>query len=402
MMRRELRVLLVGGPMYDPLYTRLPLFERETGWRVTVVAALPHPALNARIASEFDDRSAAYDLISTHTKYAPAQRQWLTPLDQDLAPGELAAFHPRVLTLARIGSVLYGVPRNLDVKLLYYRKDLFEDSQERASFRARPERELAPPTTWEDLRTIAMHFARGPELFGFAFPGRDSGLFGHFFELQAMAGGRLLTETLEPAFEDAAGKWALGLLVDLYRQGGAPPQTPEWHYDEVAGCFRAGRAAMTTDWPGGFYSYIDPALSRVSDVVDVAIYPQGGAGRHVYAGSHTFAIPVTVRDREGALALLRFLTSEASQALEARHGSLPTRPAVLAQVRAESVPGSLAARRWALLEETTGAVLFPPQHARFAAIEDVLWRALRRAIIGEVRNDDALAEAARRIRQVVT
>ena len=401
MAERQLRVLLVGGPMYDPLYARLSDFEQTAGWHVQVAGTLPHPALNARIASEFGMGAAAYDLISTHTKYAPSQRQWLTPLDQDLTHDELAAFHPRTLELARIDGALYGVPRNLDVKLLYYRRDLFEDRQERAGYQARTGRELTAPHTWEELRTTAIHFARGPKLYGFAFPGRESGLFGHFFELQAMAGGRLLTDALEPAMEDAAGRWALGLLADLYRKGAAPPDTPDWHYDEVAACFREGRAAMTTDWPGGFYTYVEPLLSRVSNEFDIAIYPKGTAGRHVYAGSHTFAIPITVRDRPAAVDLLRFLTSEASQLHEARRGSLPTRPAVLAQVRDESVPGSLAARRWTLLEETTAAVLFPPKLDRYPAMEDALWRALQRAIIGESSVEEALAEAAQQIRQVL-
>jgi multiple sugar transport system substrate-binding protein len=74
-----LRILLVGGPMYDPLYSRLEEFEDREEICVEVVATLPHPDLNARIEEEFSSGTATYDLISTHTKYAPSQRQWLTP-----------------------------------------------------------------------------------------------------------------------------------------------------------------------------------------------------------------------------------------------------------------------------------------------------------------------------------
>lgn len=401
MARRTLRLLLVGGPMYDPVYARLREFEQTSGWSVQVAAALPHPALNARIAEEFARQTASYDLMSTHTKYAPAQRRWLTPLDEDLTPAELAAFHPQTLALARIDGHIYGLPRNLDVKLLYYRCDLFDDRGEQAAFQTATGRPLHPPRTWEELRDAAVHFARGPQLFGFAFPGMESGLFGHFFELQAMAGGRLLTDTLQPAFDDAAGRWALGLLVDLYRRGAAPPQTPQWHYDDVAACFRQGQAAMTTDWPGGFYTYTEPSLSRVGDRFDLAIYPRGPAGRRVYAGAHTFAIPATVRDRPAAVALLRFLTSDTSQLLEARLGSLPTRPAVLAQVRAEAQAGSLVERRWTLLGETVEAALFPPAHPRWPEIEEAIWQSARAAITGARSVDAALAEAAQRVQHVV-
>lgn len=386
--------------MYDPLYRRLDEYTRQTGWQIDVADRLPHPALNARIEEEFGGGTAGYDLISTHTKYAPSQQRWLTPLDDDLGVAELAEFYPQVLNLARIDGVLFGVPRNLDVKLLHYRTDLLSDPTEGAAFEARVGRPLRVPQTWPEFHDIALHFARGPDLYGVAFPGRESGLFGHFFELQAMAGGRLFTEHLEPAFEDQAGRWALGLLVELYQHKAAPPETPEWHYDEVAACFRGGRAAMTTDWPGGFYTYVDSALSTVADRFDVALYPMGIGGRRVYAGSHTFAIPTTARDRSAAVALLRFLISADSQLVEARLGSLPTRRAVLARVRGESPPGSIQARRWGLLEETSAAALFPPSHARYPLMEDALWRAARRALLGESTVEEALAEAAARIRQI--
>ncbi len=111
-----LRILLVGGPMYDPLYTRLRDFEEREDVRIEPVVASTHPDLNERIEEEFGSGMASYDLISTHAKYAPSQRQWLTPLDEDLKASDLKHFMPRTLELTRIDGLLYGVPRNLDVK----------------------------------------------------------------------------------------------------------------------------------------------------------------------------------------------------------------------------------------------------------------------------------------------
>jgi multiple sugar transport system substrate-binding protein len=141
-MTTTLRVLLVGGPMYDPLYSLLPEFEEREGVKVEVAATLPHPDLNDRIASEFGSGDARYDLISTHIKYAPSQMRWLTPLDDDLSAEELQQFTPRTLELARIDGRLYSVPRNLDIKLLHYRTDLVE----------------TPPASWEVLREEAARF----------------------------------------------------------------------------------------------------------------------------------------------------------------------------------------------------------------------------------------------------
>ena len=371
-----LRILLIGGPMYDPLYERLPQFEEEHGVKVEAVVAPTHPDLNERIEAEFGSGGAQYDLISTHTKYAPSQKQWLTPLDDDLAPSELEPFNARPLELARIDGALYGVPRNLDVKLLMYRTDLMEDQ----------------PSSWEDLRETAARL-KSEDLYGFVFPGKESGLFGHFFELHAMAGGEMFTDDGPPAprLNDEAGRWALGLLEDLY-QNAAPKETPDWHYDEVAACFRGGRAAMSTDWPGGFYTYVDPGGSEVADRFDVALYPEGSAGRHVYSSSHSFAIPTGVRDRPAAVELLRFLTSRESQAYEAKLGTLPARGDALGDARSEARPGSLAGRRWELLERAQMSALVPPKHPNYPAVEDAIWRGIRETLLGNKGVREALRD----------
>src|SRR5215212_1381861 len=382
-----LRILLVGGPMYDPLYSRLKAFEDRGEISVEVVATLPHPDLNQRIEEEFSSGTATYDLISTHTKYAPSQKQWLSPLDHDLDESELETFTPRTLELARIDGLLYGVPRNLDVKLLYYRTDHMNE----------------PPSSWEELRDEAARL-KSDDLYGFVFPGKESGLFGHFFELHAMAGGRMFEDEGPPTprLNDEAGHWALILLKDLYERA-APQETLDWHYDEVAACFRRGKAAMSTDWPGGFYTYEDPEQSSVVGSYDVTLYPEGRAGRFVYSSSHTFAIPSTVRDRPAAIELLRFLTSRESQAFEARLGTLPARSDSLGDARSEAPAGSLAERRWELLEEAQEAALIPPKHKNYPAVEDAIWQGVREGLLGK-SVDEALRdteEAARRAARAV-
>jgi multiple sugar transport system substrate-binding protein len=156
---------------------------------------------------------------------------------------------------------------------------------------------------------------------------------------------------------------------------------------------------MSTDWPGGFYTYEDPEQSAVVGSYDVALYPEGRAGRHVYSSSHTFAIPETVRDRPAAIELLRFLTSRDSQAFEARLGTLPARSDSLQNARAEAEAGSLAERRWGLLEEAQVATLIPPKHPNYPAVEDTIWQGIRETLLGNKSVEEALRdteETARR------
>jgi multiple sugar transport system substrate-binding protein len=76
----EGRVALIRGGMYDSLYNRLPEFTLQTGIEVDIGFQGDHPTLNAHLAS-FSSDEIPYDLVSTHTKYAPSQTSFLAPLN---------------------------------------------------------------------------------------------------------------------------------------------------------------------------------------------------------------------------------------------------------------------------------------------------------------------------------
>lgn len=401
---KRLKIAIVSGPMYDGLYNRLPLFERETGCSVEIGAKLIHPELNAHIAQVYTNGVGDYDLIVTHNKYAPSQKQWLLPLEEHLSPDEVQAFLPSTIDLAKIDSQLMGLPRNIDVRLLYYRRDLLEDDRKRCQFRTEFSRELDVPRTWEEFGQVARFLSSPPACYGTLYPGRFSGLFGTWYELMAMAGGRLLDECNQPAFAGKEGQWALGFLRDLYLTWKTtPPNLPELYYDDVARYFCEGRAAMVTDWPGGYHRYCDPQRSMVAERFDVALYPVGPEGlRRVYAGIFMFAIPRRVHDLPAALELLRFLTNEENQYFEACQGALAVRPAVQRRVEAEVMPGSREMRRLQYLAETArDSMLEVPKTHWYPRMEDSLWQAVQSGITGKHSVKDALALAGRQVQEIV-
>src|SRR6476660_739555 len=122
-MYNELKVALVSGPAYDPLYGCLARFTEATGAVVSVAFRGDHPTLNHHLAGLSE---VPYDLVSTHTKYAPSQMQFLAPLNSLVEPAELEDFVPLLLDLATIDGSLYSVPRNIDVRLLHFRTDLIK------------------------------------------------------------------------------------------------------------------------------------------------------------------------------------------------------------------------------------------------------------------------------------
>src|SRR4029453_9805576 len=84
---------------------------------------------------------ARIDLLSTHSKYAPSQARWLQPLDPVLAD----AMAKRAIDLCTFAGDLLCVPRNIDVRVMWVRRDLVDPA----------------PATWGDRRPRLGGFCSG-------------------------------------------------------------------------------------------------------------------------------------------------------------------------------------------------------------------------------------------------
>jgi multiple sugar transport system substrate-binding protein len=342
--------------MYDPMYSLLD------GRDVEVVVHADHPTLNRRVA-EILARGERLDLISTHAKYAPSQARWLRPLDELVDPALLAELAPGAVALCRFAGALLCVPRNVDVRVLWVREDLV----------------ATPPDTWADL------LASGAS---FAFPGRESGLFGTFFELVAGEGGRLFDDAGRPTLATRAAERAVATLCAL--ASSAPRELPDWHYDQVDAALLEGRVAMAAAWPGGYGAI---RRSPHHDRLAPHPYPAGPRGRFTYSGAHAWAIPATCADVPRAVALLHRLAGADAAGLELANGGVPAHAATFARAQPRDAKD---ARRLALTRDAIDhqMITYPP-HASFPAVEDAGWHAIRDALLGRC----APAEAVRRIQR---
>jgi multiple sugar transport system substrate-binding protein len=320
-----LRVALVGGPMYDHLYRDLEDVE--------IVVHADHPTLNREVARMLA-AGERIDVLSTHSKYAPSQRQWLTPLDEL----DTSALAPAAVDLCRFDGALLSVPRCIDVRVLWSR--------------------VHPPTTWDEL--VASDVV-------FGFPGRESGLFGTFFELVVSRGGRLFDDGNRPTMDTPEARWAVETLCALAAR--APSDLPDWHYDEVDAALLAGRIDAAGAWPGGYGPIRD---------ADVGLQPYPYPGGISYAGCHSWAIPRTCGDVDAARGLVEQLISRDAAALDASGGTVPANVDAFAAV----VPDDeVDARRLAITRDTiaTGMITYPPLE-RFPAVEDAGWQAINDAL----------------------
>ncbi|HZS45305.1 MAG TPA: extracellular solute-binding protein [Blastocatellia bacterium] len=381
-MSKRIQVALISGPAYDPLYDCLSKFVESTGIVVDIAFTGDHPALNAHLAELSE---VPYDLVSTHTKYAPSQKQFLAPLDDLVNSAVLEDFIPRVVKMASLDGRLYGIPRNTDVRLLHYRTDLVDKA----------------PATWDELLELARKLNSPSDCYGFLFPGRESGLFGTFYELAEMAGANLFPGDLVPDIENEPGRWALGLLRTFYGEGLVPPELPDWHYDKIHEFFRAGHAAMVGDWPGYYRLYRDPSVSRVHDRLGICPYPKGPTGKSLsYGGGHTFALTKHGIDKPEALQLLLHLTSYEQQLMEARNGCVPVRRSVMRKMQSEADADNRS--RLGMLEQVIeNEMLVPPKFSSYPKVEEILWRTVQQVMMGQITIDTGLRLMRDQIKEIV-
>jgi len=343
-----LRVALVGGPMYDHLYGVLD------GLDVEVIVHADHPSLNRAVA-DLLGRGERLDVISTHSKYAPSQSEWLLPLDHLVDTSELA---PLAVDLCRPFDDLMCVPRLIDVRIMWWRRD----------------RLPAPPDDWNALvesRTV------------FGFPGRESGLFGTFFELVAGARGRLFDTAGRVTISSPEALVAVEMLARLAER--APSDLPSWHYDQVDRALLDGRIDASGVWPGGWGPIRD---SEIADVLEPALYPAGSHRRVSYSGCHAWAIPRTCVDPRRSAELVGRLVGRDASAIDAAGGNVC---ANVASFEAIAPVSPVDARRLHLTAETirTSMITYPA-HPRFPEVEDFGWTTINEVLRGERTANEAV------------
>lgn len=339
-----LRVALVGGPMYDHLYALLDPEDIE------IVVHADHPTLNREVAQRLA-AGERIDVLSTHSKYAPSQRAWLRSLDGVIDPSTLA---PRAVDLCRFRGALLSIPRCIDVRVLWVRSDRVSDV----------------PKTWQEL-------ADSDVVFG--FPGRESGLFGTFFEIVVSRGGRLFDDDAHPVIDSPGAEHAVELLCTLARR--APDDLPDWHYDQVDAALLNGRIDAAAAWPGG---YGPISASAVADRLD----PHPYVGGVSYAGVHSWAIPSTCGDVSAARRLIERLTSAEAARIDAGGGNVCAHEEAFASLEPMD---DVDARRLDITRATIAeAMITYPPLERFPEVEDAGWQAITAALRGELSARDAV------------
>lgn len=393
-----LRVKLIGGAQYEPLYATISEWEKATGATVEILSRKNHFELDREIKQDIAAGTMDWCVGSNHTSFAPQYGSIYADLNELIAPEVLEKFTPLILEHSTIDGRLVQLPRHSDVSNFFYQKSLFEDEENKSAFEEEYGYPLAPPETWDQVKDMAMFFADPPNFYGFQYVGKDEAVNGRFYELLVANGGAMFDDDMKPVFNSEAGVEALSFFVDLYEAGAVPAGVPNYLWDDTGQGFGSGTVAMDFDWAGWSAYFNDPENSKVAGDVGLIRAPKGSAGiRPAWSGSHTFSITETCDNKEAAASFVTFLTDEDRQMVEARTGLLPTRTAVWDRAIEEfGADGNdfmvnvFETFRTSLSEDA----FTPPLIPEWIELSNVMWPELQAAIVGDKTPQEALDDAA--------
>ncbi len=152
--------------------------------------------------------------------------------------GALDDFLPGTIERLRYDDHYVAVPWAIDIRVLYYRRDLFEDAG------------VEPPTTWEDFAAAAAALTTGEQQYGYVLSGAENGGVHHILAFCLNNGGGLFTPERAVNLMDERNVEALQLLADMVAAGSVHPASAGYTGDDALKAFSQGDAAMVLATPG--------------------------------------------------------------------------------------------------------------------------------------------------------
>ena len=343
---RPLSVIAEATANSQILEGLLPDFKEKTGIDVTIEQA-PYDSLVQKAVLDFSGNKGTYDVLSIPYEYlgAFAEQGYLANIDDMVATapaGVGADFSTEDIVpgMWKLSSNWkdhwYGMPSNSAVMMMFYRKDLMENPDEQAAFKAKYGYDLAPAKTWEQYRDIAEFFTRpaGATLAGEALEEPFYGV--------TIAGKRHVATVLEwmnyswgsgGDLFDADGNPALNSPENVsaleYEQAltaFAPPGYASATWDETTAGLQQGTAAQAITWGDTAGAMEDAESSKVVGKMGYASIPTAAEGDapEAHLGSWTWSLNNAGQNQNCGRLFMAWALSQPVQTELAKQGGLPS------------------------------------------------------------------------------
>ncbi|MGW4500043.1 ABC transporter substrate-binding protein [Micromonospora sp. NPDC004336] len=213
------------------------------------------------------------------------------------------------LETARYEDKLYGAPKNTNVQLLWYRKDLVPE----------------PPKTWDQMISTAQELKQqGKPHQVLTMGAQYEGLVVLYNTLAESAGGKILSDDGEQAVMDAGTVRALEQLQRFATSGVTSPSFSNATEDPVRLEFQSGNGAFQVNWPF-VYPAMQEANPELAKQVGWARIPgvEENTPSKVTIGGVNMAVSAYSRHPEESFEAARCIRNEKNQKFSAINDGVP-------------------------------------------------------------------------------
>ncbi len=278
--------------------------------------------------------STAFDvnLIATYSigRYAP----YMEPITLSEEAGTV--FGDTVLETMKFDGQQYGVPTDLSLHFLYYRKDLIDallaDEAAKAKYSEIAQQHLGKPIepkspeewTWEDFVANALYFSQSvnpdsPTRYGTVIQAKTL-LFNMmvFHSWPRSYGGNWMDDQGNVTVDSEAYRTALSMAKMLFDLGATPPDSTSYEYAEANAAFSSGQVAAMVQWNAAAAE-----LAAAQAATATFAPPSGPEGRFTHIHGLGLGLNKAAENKEGAIAFLQWLSTEEAALAYARAGGAP-------------------------------------------------------------------------------
>jgi len=256
------------------------------------ITEVPFEGVYEKLKTEFVAGTGAFDVVTFYPAYMGdyASNGYLEPLDSYLAKEPAAAWGanqedvlpPFRELYNKWAGKTYALTIDGDVHVMIYRKDLFENADEQAAYKAKYGTDLKAPETWADWLQVGAFFTRpkGEKLagqtldrdfFGSAEFAKRGFSYAWFIDRWASSGQVYFDDKMVPQVNTPEAVAGLQNFVDSLKN--APPDVRAYGYDELRDALLKGNVAMVVQWTDVPKKGADPASSTVVGKLAVGRVP---------------------------------------------------------------------------------------------------------------------------------
>jgi multiple sugar transport system substrate-binding protein len=408
----------------DAINLAIPAFATTFGVDINLDTK-PFSSLQPKIFSELVSGSSFYDVMSVDVSMMATVVGQLEPLSPYIANSALNTdfalnlgdfmskvffdtvvfnsskphlHHPHpdkvdVDAIINEGFDIYGVPIQANALTLSYRKDLFQNAEEKATFQRRFGKPLQSPETWDDFVNVASFFTRPDKrLHGTTLmAGSGDWATDDFKTMVAAWGGdgHLVSDDFQLAFNSSQAVAALGFYSDLINKHRVtPPGVTSFSWDEAESAFDSGLTAMSMNYHQG--SLIVPGE------VSYALVPMNVA-RGPHFGTWMLSVNKFSKNKEWAYRAAAWFTTAAVQTKMLQAQLHPTRTSVYEKARADPSLQKFG-NFYEVLGKSLAVGVGRPRLTNYPDVDESIWDAVNSAARGLKSPADALSQAAIEVR----